>query len=165
MSNSLWPHGQQQVRLPCPSLSSRVCSNSCPLSWWCHLTISPSAAPSPFAFSLSQHQGLFPWDGSWHQLAKVLELQHQSFQWIVRYSGIILGLLYRAVHNNPKHWLEREHLDPSAHLSLLSLSYIKKASDIVKNIKNSPKIKGGGKLETYDTHKYAGWQGEPCKLD
>ena len=34
---------------PCPSLSPRVCSDSCPLSWWCYLTISSSAAPSPFA--------------------------------------------------------------------------------------------------------------------
>ena len=40
MSDSLWPHGLQHTRLPCPSLSPRVCSNSCPLSWWCHPTIS-----------------------------------------------------------------------------------------------------------------------------
>ena len=37
---------------------------------------------SPFAFSLCQHQGLFQWIGSSHQMAKVLELQHQSYQWI-----------------------------------------------------------------------------------
>ena len=41
----------------------------------------PLSPPSP-AFSLSQHQGLFQWVGSSHQVAKVLELQHQSFQWI-----------------------------------------------------------------------------------
>ena len=40
MSNSLQPRGLQHVRLPCPSLSPRVCSNSCPLSQWCYLTIS-----------------------------------------------------------------------------------------------------------------------------
>ena len=39
MSDSLRPHGLQHTRLPCPSLSPRVCSYSCPLSWWCHLTI------------------------------------------------------------------------------------------------------------------------------
>ena len=39
-SNSLWPHGLQHARLACPSLSPGVCSNSCPLSWWCHPTIS-----------------------------------------------------------------------------------------------------------------------------
>ena len=43
----------------------------------------PLSSPSP-AFSLSQHQGLFKWVSSSHQVAKVLELQHQSFQWIFR---------------------------------------------------------------------------------
>ena len=42
MSDSLCTCGLQHARLPCPSLSSRVCSNSCPLSWWCHQTISSS---------------------------------------------------------------------------------------------------------------------------
>ena len=41
---TLWPHGLQHTRLPCPSLSPGVCSNSCPLSQWCYLTISFSAA-------------------------------------------------------------------------------------------------------------------------
>ena len=45
MSNSLWPHGLQHTRLPCPSLSSRVCSNSRPLNQWCHPTISFSVTP------------------------------------------------------------------------------------------------------------------------
>ena len=44
MSNILWAHELQHIRLPCPSLSSRVCSDSCPLNWWCYLTISFSAA-------------------------------------------------------------------------------------------------------------------------
>ena len=48
----------------------------------------PLSFPFPSAFNLSQHQGLFQWAGSSHQVAKVLELQlqHQSFQWI---SGLI----------------------------------------------------------------------------
>ena len=41
----LWPHELQHARLPCPSLSPRVCSNSCPWSQWCHPTISSSVAP------------------------------------------------------------------------------------------------------------------------
>ena len=45
MSNSLWPHGLQHTRLLCPSLFPRVCSDSCPLSWWCYPTISSSVAP------------------------------------------------------------------------------------------------------------------------
>ena len=44
MSDSLWPRGLQHARLPWPSLSLGVCSNSCPLSWWCHPTISSSAS-------------------------------------------------------------------------------------------------------------------------
>ena len=45
VSNSLWPHGLQHARLPCPSPSPRACSNFCPLSWWCHPTILPSVVP------------------------------------------------------------------------------------------------------------------------
>ena len=57
---TLWPHGLQHTRLPCPSLSPRICWNSCPLSWWCHPTISycchpllllPSIFPSIKVFS------------------------------------------------------------------------------------------------------------------
>ena len=44
----------------------------------------PLLSPSPPAFNLSQHQGLFKWLSSSHQVAKVLALQHQSFQWIFR---------------------------------------------------------------------------------
>ena len=43
MSYSLHPQGLLHTRLPCPSLSPRVCSNSCPLSQWCYLNISSSA--------------------------------------------------------------------------------------------------------------------------
>ena len=45
MSDSFQPHGLQHARLPCPSLSLRGCSNSCPLSQWCHPTFSSSVAP------------------------------------------------------------------------------------------------------------------------
>ena len=44
----------------------------------------PLSSPSPHALNLSQHQGLFQWVGSSHQVAKVLELQHQSFQLMFR---------------------------------------------------------------------------------
>ena len=44
-SDSLQPHALQYTRLPCLSPSPRVCSNSCPLSWWYHPTISSSAIP------------------------------------------------------------------------------------------------------------------------
>ena len=45
MSSSLWPHGLQNARPPCPSPTPGACSNSCPMSWWCHPTISSSLVP------------------------------------------------------------------------------------------------------------------------
>ena len=61
MSKSLWPHGLQHASLLCPPPSSGVCSDLCPLNqWWC-LTSHPLSPSFPFAFNLSQHQGLFQW--------------------------------------------------------------------------------------------------------
>ena len=45
VSNSLWPHGLQHTRPPCPSPTPVACSNSCPFSQWCHPTISSSVVP------------------------------------------------------------------------------------------------------------------------
>ena len=58
VSSSLWPHGLQHTRPPCPSPTPRVYSNSCLLSRWCHPTTSPSLAP----FSSCLHS--FPASGS-----------------------------------------------------------------------------------------------------
>ena len=52
MSDSLWPHGLQHARLPCPSPTPRTCSNSCPSSRWCHPTISSSVVLFPFRPSI-----------------------------------------------------------------------------------------------------------------
>ena len=59
LSLTLWPHGLQHTRLPCPSPSPRVCSNSCPFSQWRHPTISSSVTFSscPQSFPAS---GSFP---------------------------------------------------------------------------------------------------------
>ena len=43
--NSLWPHGLQHARFPCPSPTPGACSSSCPSSWWCQWTISSSVVP------------------------------------------------------------------------------------------------------------------------
>ena len=58
MSDSLWPRELPHARPPCPSPAPRIYSNSCPLRWWCHLTISschplllPSVFPSSRVFS------------------------------------------------------------------------------------------------------------------
>ena len=69
VSNSLRLHRLQHARAFCPPLSPRVCSDLCPLSQWCHPTISSSVIPFPFAFNLTQHQGLFQWVSSLHQVA------------------------------------------------------------------------------------------------
>ena len=45
VSNILWPHGRQHARLPCLSPTPRAYSNSCPLSQWCHPTITSSVVP------------------------------------------------------------------------------------------------------------------------
>ena len=69
MSDSLWPHGMRHARLPCPSPTPGVYSNSCPLSWWCHLAISssfvpftscPQSLPASGSFPMSP---LFAWGG------------------------------------------------------------------------------------------------------
>ena len=68
ISDSLWPHGLQHARPSCPSPTPRVYSNSCPLRWWCHPTISsvipfsscPQSLPASGSFQMSQ---LFTWGG------------------------------------------------------------------------------------------------------
>ena len=71
----------EHARPPYPTPTPRVHSNSCPTSRWCHPTISSSVAPFSFC-PQSQHQSLFQWVNSLHEVAKVLEfqLQYQSFQ-------------------------------------------------------------------------------------
>ena len=86
VSYSLRPHELQHARPPCPSPNAGVYTT--------HVhrvsdAIQPShslLSPSPPALNLSQHQGLFQWVSSLHQVAKVLEfqLQHHSFQWTPR---------------------------------------------------------------------------------
>ena len=73
LSDSLRPHESQHARPPCPSQTPGVYSNSCPSSRWCHPPISSSVVPFP-----SQHQGLFQWVSSSHEVAKVLEFLNFS---------------------------------------------------------------------------------------
>ena len=60
VSDSLQPHGLQHTRLPCPSPSPKVYSNSCPSSWWCFLTISSSAALFSFCLQSFPASRSFP---------------------------------------------------------------------------------------------------------
>ena len=64
VSDSLWPSGLQHTRLPCPSPTPRACSNSCPLSQWCHPNISSSVAHFSFCPRFSSCPQSFPESGS-----------------------------------------------------------------------------------------------------
>ena len=71
VSDSLWPHGLQYTRPPCPSPTPGVYSNSCPLSQWCHPTISSSVVP------FSSHLQSFPEPGSF-QMSQLFSSGGQS---------------------------------------------------------------------------------------
>ena len=60
MFDSLWPHGLQHTRPPCPSPTPRTCSNSCPSSWWSHPTISSSVIPFSSCLQSFPASGSFP---------------------------------------------------------------------------------------------------------
>ena len=77
ISDSFRPHVLQHARLPCPSQSPGVCLNSCPLSQWCHPTISSSVIP--FSSSLQS----FPASGSF--------LMSQLFTWGGQTMGVLLS--------------------------------------------------------------------------
>ena len=87
MSSCLWPHGLQHSRLPCPSPSPGVCSNSCPLSRWCHPTISSSAIP------FSSCPQSFPESGSFLLSLRIRWLKNWNFRFSIspssEYSGLI----------------------------------------------------------------------------
>ena len=88
MSDSLRPHGLQHARLPRPSPTPRVYSNTCPSSWWCHPTISSSATP------FSSCPQSFPASGSSNE--SVLHIRwpkYWSFSFSIRPSSEYLGLI------------------------------------------------------------------------
>ena len=75
VSDSLRPHESQHARPPCPSPTRGVHSDSCPSSRWCHPAIHLLLSPFPPAPNPSQHQSLFQWVNSSHEVVKVLEFQ------------------------------------------------------------------------------------------
>ena len=60
LSDTLQPHGLQHTRLPCPSLTPGPCSNSCPLNFSCHPTISSSVVPFSYCLQIFPASGSFP---------------------------------------------------------------------------------------------------------
>ena len=94
MSDSLRPSELQHTRLPWLSLSPGVCSNSCPLSRWCHSTISPSVIPFSFCPQSFPRSGAFPMNWLFTSggqnieisaLASVLPMNIKG--WWIAYSG------------------------------------------------------------------------------
>ena len=79
VSNSLRPHRLHLTRLPCSSPSPRACSNSFPLSQWCHPTVSLLLSHLLLPSIFSQNRGLFQWVSCSHQVAKELQLQLQHW--------------------------------------------------------------------------------------
>ena len=135
MFDSLQPHGLQHPRPPHPSPTPKACSNS--VHQVCDATQSPHplSSPSPPAFNLSQHQGLFQCVCSSHQVVKVLELQlkHQSFQWIFRTFRVIGGIsLCPMVSQGSSSALQFESISFSV-LSLLSGPTLTSTHDDWKN--------------------------------
>ena len=89
VSDSLQPHESKHARPSCPSPIPRVHSNLCPSSQWCHPAISSSVIPSLLpALNPFQHQGLFQWVNSSHEVAK-----HWSFSFNISPSNEHPGLI------------------------------------------------------------------------
>ena len=88
MSDSLWPHGLQHSRLPC-LWAPGACSNSCPLSWWCHPTISSSTVPFSSCLQSFPASGVFSNESVLH----IRWLKYWNFSFSIspsnEYSGLI----------------------------------------------------------------------------
>ena len=96
MSDSLCLHGLQHARPPCPSPTPGACSESWPLSRWCHPTISSTVVPFSSCLQSFQRQGLFQWVSSSHQVPKYF-----SFSFSISPSNEYLGLISFRIH-----WLD-----------------------------------------------------------
>ena len=89
MSYSLWPYRLQHLRLLCPSQSPGICSNSCPLSQWCYLTISFSVIPCSFCLQSFPASGFFPSEKALH----IRWSKYWSFSFNISPSNVYSGLI------------------------------------------------------------------------
>ena len=108
MSDILWPHGLQHTRLPCPSLSPRVCSKSCPLSRSCHPTISSSVSPFSTCPQSSPASRCFPvsqlFTSGSHRiraLASASVLTMSIYGWFSLGLAILISLLSNSQKSSP----------------------------------------------------------------
>ena len=123
-----WTAGRQA------SLSITNSCSSLRLMHWVGDAIQPShplSSPSPLAFNLSHHQGLFQWVRSLHQVAKVLEfqLQHQSFQWTFRTDFLEDGLV--GFPRSPRDSQESSPTPQFKSINYLALSFLCIGDNIV----------------------------------
>ena len=89
MSNSLWPHESQHARPPCPSPTPGVHSNSCPLRWWCHPTISSSVIPFSSCLQSFPPSGSFPMSRFFTSDGQSIGVSAFSISPSNEYSGLI----------------------------------------------------------------------------
>ena len=133
VSNSLWAHGLQHARLPCPSPAPGACSQSCPLSRWSHPTISSSVLPFSSCLQYFPASGSFPvsqFFASGGQSFAASQLQHQSYQWIFRTDFLydlltaLISLLSKGLSRVFSNTTVQKHQFFGAQLSLWSNSHI-----------------------------------------
>ena len=95
LTDSLWPHGLQHARLPCPSPAPRACTNSCPLSWRCHPTISSSVVPFSSCLQSFPASGSFPTSHFFTSGGQTTRVSASAsvFQWICRTDFLYDGLV------------------------------------------------------------------------
>ena len=114
VSNSLWPHGLQHARPPCPSPTPGVYLNLCPLSWWCHPTISSSVV------SFSSCPQSFPESG------KILHIMWPKY-WSLSFS-ISLSKEYSGLVSFRIDWLDllavRDSQESSPTLQFKSINFL-----------------------------------------
>ena len=130
VSDSLQPHELQHTRPPCPSPTPRVHPNSCPLSWWCHPTISfsivpfsscPQSFPASGSFQMSQ---LFAWGGQRIGVsASTSVLQMNTQDWSLEWTGSI-SLQSKGLSRVFCNTTDQKHQFFSAQLSSQSNSHI-----------------------------------------
>ena len=131
VSNSLWPHGLQHSRPPCPSPTPAACSNSCPSSWWCHPTISSSVIlffsclqsfPASGSFPRSQFFALDGQSIGVSSLASVLPMNIQDW-FSLGWTGLS-SLQFKGLSRVFSNTTVQKHEFFGAQLYLLSNSYI-----------------------------------------
>ena len=137
----------------------------------------PLPFPSLSAFNLSQHEGLFQWVASLHQMAKVeLQLQHQSFQWIVRVDFLSAWLVYLlAARGTLKSLLQHHNLRTSilwhsaffiVHLShpyIVNLQGCVRFQVSSKNVKLTFNVKNWGIKQKFLCKQPLEWKGNQIK--